>query len=254
MDRQRTSQSDMYRVAPCSGKTQSKTHGVKQNLLPWIFMYLRSIQGLPVAAKGVLQQLGQNRISVWHHNLLLSHWQVRQCLRIASMVGCAIFRYANPSFSRGGMKAINLRTEMTLPRALRDLLMLAPSLSRSPVAPELSALSDPAKSTRFMTELFFVSPDSFLVIWSKTMVTTVCARLLVAFMFVEARVLLAVPACEGSGKMECTENVHNSRTSLAQSSVFAAPLLLYWKTVNGHKESDSKNWTLPCSIRFSISL
>lgn len=51
----------------------------------------------------------------------------------------------------------------------------------------------PAKSTRFMTELFFVSPLSVLMIWSKIMVTTVWARLLVAFMLVEATVRDCVP-------------------------------------------------------------
>lgn len=84
---------------------------------------------------------------------------------------------------------------MTFPRADRDLLILAPSLSRSPVAPVLSALSDPAKSTRFITLLFLVSdPDSLLMIWSNVMVTTVWALLLVAFMLVDATVRLAVPA------------------------------------------------------------
>lgn len=83
---------------------------------------------------------------------------------------------------------------MTFPRADRDLLILAPSFSRSPVAPVLSALSDPAKSTRFITLLFLVSdPDSLLMIWSNVMVTTVWALLLVAFMLVEATVRLAVP-------------------------------------------------------------
>lgn len=86
---------------------------------------------------------------------------------------------------------------MTFPRADRDLLILAPSLSRSPVAPVLSALSDPAKSTRFITLLFLVSdPDSLLMIWSNVMVTTVWALLLVAFMLVEATVRLAVPMGE----------------------------------------------------------
>lgn len=88
-------------------------------------------------------------------------------------------------------------TEMTFPRADRDLLILAPSLSRSPVAPVLSALSDPAKSTRFITLLFLVSdPDSLLMIWSNVMVTTVWALLLVAFMLVDATVRLAVPMGE----------------------------------------------------------
>lgn len=88
-------------------------------------------------------------------------------------------------------------TEMTFPRADRDLLILAPSFSRSPVAPVLSALSDPAKSTKFITLLFLVSdPDSLLMIWSNVMVTTVWALLLVAFMLVEATVRLAVPMGE----------------------------------------------------------
>ena len=49
-------------------------------------------------------------------------------------------------------------TEITFPKADKDLLMFAPSFKRSPVAPVLSALSDPAKSTRFITELFLVPP------------------------------------------------------------------------------------------------
>lgn len=37
---------------------------------------------------------------------------------------------------------------MTFPRVVRDLLMLAPSLSRWPVAPVELARSEPARSTR----------------------------------------------------------------------------------------------------------
>jgi len=56
----------------------------------------------------------------------------------------------------------------------------------------------PAKSTRFITLLFLVSdPISFLMIWSKVMVTTVWARLLVAFMLVDATVRLDVPEKQG---------------------------------------------------------
>lgn len=51
---------------------------------------------------------------------------------------------------------ISARAEMTRPRVLRDLLMFAPSLSRVPLAPVESALSDPAKSTRLI-----------LLTWSK---------------------------------------------------------------------------------------
>ena len=39
------------------------------------------------------------------------------------------------------------RAEMTFPRVVRLLLMLAPSLSRVPLAPVDSARSDPARST-----------------------------------------------------------------------------------------------------------
>lgn len=55
----------------------------------------------------------------------------------------------------------------------------------------------PAKSTRLMILLFLVScPDSFFVICSNMMVTTVCARELVAFIWVAATVLLEVPKKE----------------------------------------------------------
>ena len=43
--------------------------------------------------------------------------------------------------------ACSARAEITLPRVVRDLLMLAPSLSRVPLAPVDSARSDPARST-----------------------------------------------------------------------------------------------------------
>ena len=39
---------------------------------------------------------------------------------------------------------------MTLPSVVNDLLILAPSFKRTPVAPVLFALSLPAKSTRLM--------------------------------------------------------------------------------------------------------
>ena len=41
--------------------------------------------------------------------------------------------------------AQKILTEMTFPRADNDLLILAPSFNLSPVAPVLSARSDPAK-------------------------------------------------------------------------------------------------------------
>lgn len=52
----------------------------------------------------------------------------------------------------------------------------------------------PARSTKFMLLLFLVSwPVWFLLIWSKTIVTTVWALELVAFICVAATVRLAVP-------------------------------------------------------------
>ena len=44
--------------------------------------------------------------------------------------------------------------EMTLPRQLRLLLIAEPSFNVSPVAPVLSARSDPARSTRLISEVY----------------------------------------------------------------------------------------------------
>ena len=45
---------------------------------------------------------------------------------------------------------------MTRPRALNDLLIFAASLSLSPVAPVFPTFSEPARSTKFITENFSV--------------------------------------------------------------------------------------------------
>ena len=42
------------------------------------------------------------------------------------------------------------KAAMTLPKVVRDLLMLAPSFNRVPVAPVALARSEPAKSTRLI--------------------------------------------------------------------------------------------------------
>uniref|UniRef100_A0A6B0U5D5 Uncharacterized protein n=1 Tax=Ixodes ricinus TaxID=34613 RepID=A0A6B0U5D5_IXORI len=85
---------------------------------------------------------------------------------------------------------------MTLPRVVRDLLMLAPSLSRVPCAPVESALSLPARSTRLILLTRSVaSPVSLSVfLWVKMMVNTACERLLVSFMLVAATVLALFPS------------------------------------------------------------
>jgi hypothetical protein len=51
-------------------------------------------------------------------------------------------------FFFGSAEAASARPAMTLPRVVKDLLMFAPSLRRTPVAPVLFARSLPAKSTR----------------------------------------------------------------------------------------------------------
>ena len=47
---------------------------------------------------------------------------------------------------------ISARAEMTLPSVVSDLLMLAPSFRRVPLAPVESARSDPARSTRLILD------------------------------------------------------------------------------------------------------
>ena len=46
------------------------------------------------------------------------------------------------------------KADMTLPKIMRLLLMLAPSFNLSPVAPVDCALSEPAKSIRFISDVF----------------------------------------------------------------------------------------------------
>lgn len=63
----------------------------------------------------------------------------------------------------------------------------------------------PARSTRFITLDFLLSPPPTpLVNWSNVMVTTVCALLLVAFMLVDATVRTAVPAHNEKAQFYCS--------------------------------------------------
>ena len=59
------------------------------------------------------------------------------------------------------------RAEITLPKIIRLLLILAPSASLSPVAPVDSALSEPAKSIRLISDvfslIFFPDPLSIMI-------------------------------------------------------------------------------------------
>ena len=63
------------------------------------------------------------------------------------------------------------------------------------IPPACSMLHLPARSTRFMAELLVMCwPVLFLLFWMKVMATMVWARLLVAFMLVEAMVRFLVPS------------------------------------------------------------
>ena len=65
--------------------------------------------------------------------------------------------------SRNGMCSRGRPSEsllMTSPRVINDLLMLMPSLSRSPTAPVWSARSDPARSTRLRWATLMARPSS----------------------------------------------------------------------------------------------
>lgn len=92
--------------------------------------------------------------------------------------------------------------EMTLPSDVSDRLIAAPSLSLSPVAPVESARSEPAKSTRLMSDERSVA----LPAARSTVVTVswiekiVCARLLVAFI----AVLATVRACDPESSIFCS--------------------------------------------------
>ena len=88
------------------------------------------------------------------------------------------------------------RAEMTFPKIMRLLLILDPSFSLSPVAPVLSALSEPARSIKLMSEafLFRTWPESLsMKIYLNWIVVTVWALDDVAFMFVDPIVLFLVP-------------------------------------------------------------
>ena len=88
-------------------------------------------------------------------------------------------------------------TDMTFPRADRDLLMLAPSFSRSPVAPVLSALSDPAG--KHMTAYDYVILQNMLTLHE---VQTIC--------------LTAVKVQQDDTMVTVIHSVHLSRLLLSQ--------------------------------------
>ena len=110
-------------------------------------------------------------------------------------------------------------------------------------------LYQPAKSTKFMLLLFFVScPDSFLLIWSNMMVTTVWARELVAFICVAATVRLAVPEIQRKQLVNPLSLVFTRDASTSARTNACIRQLCQLKTnVNKHKRKKrEKFWSL-CS-------
>lgn len=74
---------------------------------------------------------------------------------------------------------------MQLPRASKDLLMLAPSIMRSPRFPVLAALSDPARSMRdSLPTLISVLIPEPLSLYSQIIYRTACDLLEVSLAFV----------------------------------------------------------------------
>jgi hypothetical protein len=92
----------------------------------------------------------------------------------------------------------------TIPSVVSDLLMLDPSLSRSPTAPVRIARSEPARSTReirlTVSPLTPASPGSVRVKVSR-IVKTACERLDSLFMLVAATVRDLFPTGQKRGKV-----------------------------------------------------
>jgi len=83
---------------------------------------------------------------------------------------------------------------MHVPSTVRLLLIAHPSFSLSPEAPVYPAFSDPARSTKLMTENFSVFLVSSVRIYLNSIVMIVWARLLVWFMRVLPMDLLSYPS------------------------------------------------------------
>ena len=91
---------------------------------------------------------------------------------------------------------------MTIPRVVRLLLMLDPSLRRSPVAPVLLARSEPARSTKERRDTFTpLTPEAASVMLKVTrMVKTAWDLLDSLFMLVAATVRDLFPSAQGGLK------------------------------------------------------
>ena len=86
-------------------------------------------------------------------------------------------------------RALSAKQFITFPKINKDLLILHPSFNRSPVAPVIPVLSEPAKSTKFIRLNFSLLFFAKIVICLNSIVTIVCALELVAFIKVEPIVL-----------------------------------------------------------------
>lgn len=85
-------------------------------------------------------------------------------------------RYGTTSFL-AFPQALSAKTLIHVPKTVRLLLIAQPSLSRSPDAPVWPAFSEPAKSTRLITENFSVFLPSSVKIYLNSIVITVWALL-----------------------------------------------------------------------------
>ncbi|WVY90598.1 hypothetical protein V8G54_036112 [Vigna mungo] len=90
---------------------------------------------------------------------------------------------------------------ITFPKTIKLLLIYFPSFKRTPSAPVLAILSEPARSTKFKTETRTTSLieqsleelESFPLL-SITILNIVCDLLLLTFIFVSPKCLLTSPA------------------------------------------------------------
>ena len=86
--------------------------------------------------------------------------------------------------------ALSAKQLITFPKISKDLFMLQPSFSLSPVAPVEPERSDPAKSTKLIILNFSLLFLATIVTCLNSIVTIVCALEEVAFIKVEPIVLL----------------------------------------------------------------
>ena len=75
--------------------------------------------------------------------------------------------------------------EITKPKVLRDLFIFAASFKRSPVAPVFPTFSEPAKSTKFITDSFWIFLLASSVTYLNSIIIIVWALDDVAFLSIK---------------------------------------------------------------------